>query len=481
LKQKVTDAPDQQPQRSEAERISILQPQPNSPARFAKAGIISLLVLIGSLLLLFSSLLISSLPQLATTQAKQSPGTVTVHHSASSIPALTPIPTNGQTPNLTATPQPLFIPNNTVLPPLALPGTHNVIYESMNNLYVVSTDTGQVQQISASGYVYNEAVRPILTPSGQLLYSGNGLWMTTIFNGTPTRIADLAPNQVITSMALSNDGTTIAWSTEPADGNGVIDIYAGQIGSTQIVYEQQATNCPCFRIFSFMNGTGKKGDTTLLLSDDRGSHEAVQYGLWTLDLTKDSATPQLLLNEDPQQGPLTLTSSGNTLLYSSSEGLVPIPSDQSVPTDVASLTYANSLNLAALAGQPLTMSNTQVLLSEQYNLNNIADYHWITTPLFTRDGHTLVYVEFSSDAQNPYDRHSAIYTVQLTGSGSHLHASKSALFATSTARLIELGPWINNSILTFYSDGMLYAVDIKSGAVTALAQTQGYARIVAAQ
>jgi hypothetical protein len=282
-------------------------------------------------------------------------------------------------------------------------------------------------------------------------------------------------------MALSNDGTTIAWSTEPADGNGIIDIYAGQIGATRLVYEQQATDCPCFHIFSFMNGPGKKGDTTLLLTDDRGSHEAVQYGLWTLDLTTNSAKPQLLLDEDPQQGPLILNPSRDVLLYSSSEGLAPIPSDQSVPTDVAALTYANSLNLAVLSGQPLTMSNMQVVLPEQHNLNNTANYHWVTTPLFTRDGRTLVYVEFSSDAHDPYDRHSAIYTVQLTGSGNHLHASKPMLLATSSANLIELGPWINDSILTFYSDDMLYAMDIKSGAVTALAQTQGYARIVAAQ
>jgi hypothetical protein len=480
----VSDAPEQQPQpapqQSEAEHVSTLQPLPNQSPGFSKASIISLLALVGLLLLLFSSLFISSLLQLATGQAKQNSGVATIQHPATSTPALTPTPTGNQNLNLTAAP-PLFLPNNTVQPPLNIPGDHFVIYESKNNLYVVSTATGQVQLIHTSGYVYNEAVRPILTPSGQILYSGNGLWLTNIFNGTPTRIADLAPNQVITSMALSSDGTTIAWSTEPADGNGIIDIYAGQIGTTQLVYEQQATDCPCFRVFSFMNGVGKNGDATLLLTDDRGSHEAVQYGLWTLDLTAIAATPQLLLDEDPQQGPLLLTPSGNTLLYSSSEGLAPIPSDQSVPTDVASLTYANSLDLATLGGKPLTMSNTQVVLPAQHNLNNIADYHWVTTPLFTLDGRTLVYVEFSSDAQAPYDRHSAIYTVQLTGSGSHLHASTPALLATSTARLIELGAWINNSILTFYSDGILYAMDIKSGAVTALAQTQGYARIVAAQ
>ena len=484
MKQKVSDAPEQQPQSatrsSEEERISILQSPLNQSARFPKAGIVFLLALVGLLLLLFSSLFISSLPQLAVDQTKHGPGTATIQQAATSTPTLTPTPTGTQNPNLTAA-SPLFLPNNTVQPPLNLPAGHYVIYESKNNLYVVSTDTGQIQLIATTGYVYSEAVRPILTPAGQLLYSGNGLWLTSIFNGTPTRIADIAPNQVITSMALSSDATTIAWSTEPADGNGVIDIYAGQIGAAQLVYEQQATDCPCFRIFSFMNGVGKNGDTTLLLTDDRGSHEAVQYGLWTLNLTAIAATPQLLLDEDPQQGPLVLSPSGNTLLYSSTEGLAPIPSDQSVPTDVASLTYANSLNLAALSGKLLTTSNTQVVLSAQHSLNNIADYHWVTTPLFTLDEQTLIYIEFSSDAQAPYDRHSAIYTVHLSGSGSHLHASKPALLATSTARLIELGAWINNSILSFYSDGILYALDIKSGAVTALAQTQGYARIVAAQ
>ena len=439
-----------------------------------------MLVLIGLLLLVFSSLLILSLPQLAASQTTHGPGTVKTHQPANNTPALTPPPTDDQSQYLVTTP-PLFMPNDTTVPPLTLPGGHYVIYEWMNNLYVVSTGSGQTQLIPTEGYVYNDAVRPILTPSGQLLYSGDGLWLTNIFNGTPTRIADLAPNQIITSMALSKDGTTIAWSTEPVDGDGVIDIHAGLIGTTQVVYEQQATNCPCFRIFSFMNGLGRQGDTTLLLTDDRGSHEAVEYGLWTLDLTTASATPQLLLVEAPQQGPLALTPSGNALLYSSSEGLAPVPSDQSVPTDIASLTYANSLDLAALSGQPLRMSSSQVVLPEQHDLNNTAAYHWVTTPLFTPDMHTLVYVEFSSDAQDPYDRHNAIYTVQLTGSATSLHASEPVLLATSTDNLIELGAWINDSILTFYSDDMLYALDIGSGAVTTLAQTDGYARIVAAE
>ena len=60
-------------------------------------------------------------------------------------------------------------------------------------------------------------------------------------------------------MALSNDGTMIAWSTEPVDGTGNIDIYAGPLAAPTIVYEQPALDCPCFRIFSFANGVGRTG------------------------------------------------------------------------------------------------------------------------------------------------------------------------------------------------------------------------------
>jgi hypothetical protein len=150
-----------------------------------------------------------------------------------------------------------------------------------------------------------------------------------------------------------------------------------------------------------------------------------------------------------------------------------------VPSDVATLSYANGLDLAALSGSPLALGKSQVVLSEQHDLSNTADYHWVTTPIFSPDAHTLVYVEFSSDAQEPYDRHSAIYTVQLSGSGTHLTIARPVLVATSTARLLELGPWFNNHILTFYGDGILYAFDIKTGALTTLVNAGTYARIIA--
>ena len=364
---------------------------------------------------------------------------------------------------------------------LQLPGGHSIIYEQQNNLYMVSTSGGLPQLLPTPGYAYSEAVRPLLTPTGQLLYAGNGLWLADIFSGTSTQVAALAPDRMITSMAISNDGTTVAWSTESIDGNGSTDIYAGSLVDPGLVYQQIDAGCPCFRVFSFMNGTGKQGDTTgdttLLLTDSQGSHEGVQYGLWSLDLTAPApVVPQPLLDENSLQGPLALAPHGNILLYSPAEGVVPYPTDASIPVDIAALTYANSLNLATLGVQPPTMSTSQVVLPGQRNLSNSAAYHWVTTPMFTPDAHTVVYVEFSSDSQSPFDRHSALYTVQISGSGT---AAKPRLLATSSALLIELGAWLNDHIVTFYADGALYALDIHTGAVTTILQTATYAHIIA--
>jgi hypothetical protein len=442
--------------------------------RLTKAGILSLLILVSLLLLLFSGQLVLSLlqPNNGRLVAASTITTPTVHGSKK----VTPTPTQNLV-TATSTSSPFFTPNNVMLPPLQLPAGYSFIYEQENNLMVVSS-SGDSRIIPAQGYVYNEAVPPILTPSGQIIYSGNGIWMTDISSGTTTQIADLSAGQVITSMALSKDGKMIAWSTEPADGTGTIDIHAGPLAAPSVVYEQSALDCPCFRIFSFMNGSGSQADNTLLLTDDRGSHEAVQYGLWSLDLTQTPATPEAILDENPQKGPLALTPYGSGLLYSADEGAVPVPTDKSVPADIAALSYANSLNLTTLNGSVPARGASQVILAEQDNLSNSAQYHWVTTPIFSPDAHTLAYVEFSSDSQEPYDRHNAIYTVQISGSGTHLHAGKPHLVATSTDLLVELGPWFNNHIITFYGDGILYAMDIQSGALTSLAQPGTYARIL---
>jgi len=465
------------------------QPQGTQPpdrhARFSMTSIVLLLALVSILILSSSILLVISVvqgvnPQVAhVATSTSSTSSTSARNSTRSAQTLTPSVTGGTALTPTVTP-PIFAPNNVALPPLQLPPDHYVIYEQQNNIYLISSTGGTPQVITTPGYVYSQAVRPILTPNGQLLYSGDGIWLTDIFGSTPMHIADVPTNQVLTSLVLSSDGTTIAWSTEPASGNGVIDIFAGPLTAPTKVYEQPSTTCPCYRVFAFMNGNGKQSDTTLLLTDGQQSHGAVQFGLWSFDLTNAlSATPQQLMNVSTQQGPLALEPFGNVLLYSSYEGEVPIPSDNSVPGDIAVLKYPNSLDVTTLDGQPLHLDSSQVVLPEQHQLLNTAAYHWVTTPVFTPDGHTLIYVEFSSQGQAPFDRSSALFAVHLTGSGKNLRVSKPQLLATSSTTLLELGAWLNNHILTFYGDDALYALDVQSGEVTTIVQTGAYARIVA--
>ena len=464
------------PPKQRLKRISQPLPDAHVGIRFTKAGVFSLLILIALLLLLFSGQLLVSLFQVNGSHVKAV--TTSTHQN--------PIPKSKNSSTVTPTPtqdldaaSPIFTPGNASLTPLQLPAGYAVIYQQTNGLYIVSSSDTVSHKTPASGYIYSEAVPPILTPSGQLLYSGNGIWLMDPSGETSTQIAALPPGQVISSMALSNDGTKIAWSTEQVDGTGNIYIYAGPLADPAIVYEQPALDCPCFRIFSFANGAGPQANTTLLLTDDRGSNEAVQYGLWSLDLTQTPAMPRSILDENPQQGPLALTPNGNSLLYSSNEGAVPVPTDSSVPTSIAALSYANDLNLTTLSASSLTPGTSQIVLEKQDDLSNSAQYHWVTTPLFSPDAHTLAYIEFSSDSQDPYDRHSALYAVQISGSGALIHAGKPRLIATSTEHLMELGAWFNNHIITFYSDGFLYAMDLQTNALTTLVQTNTYANIVA--
>ncbi len=470
MAQQVSNPPE--PKDEEKSRIS--EPRPVQPRRFSSTGIIILLVLISLLIISSTSLLLPNLVQVYTHPESFTAVSPTAKAQSTHAGPLTPTPTIGQNVTPTATP-PIFTPNNTAAPSLQLPSEHEIIYEQQNNIYMISsTGSGTPQALYTPGYIYNRAVRPILTPSGQLLYSGDGIYLMDIFGGTPEKIAALAANQVVTSLVLSSDGTTIAWSTEPASGDGVIDLYAGPLATPGKVFEQSSSNCPCFRIFTFMN------DKTLLLTDGQQSHEAIQFGLWALDISNPlNTTSHSLLDENSAQGPLALAPYGNVLLYSSYEGQVPKPTDGSVPDDMAVLKYANSLKVTTLNGQPLKMDISHVLLEEQHELHNSAAYHWVETPVFTMDGHTLIYVEFSTQTQPPYDRSNALFIAKISGSGKHLRVSNPQLMATSNANLLELGPWFNNHILTFYGDGSLYAMDIQTGAVATIVQTGVYARIIA--
>lgn len=390
----------------------------------------------------------------------------------------TPVPTINPT---LVSEVPFSPPDNAPISVLQLPAGHMLIYEDQNGIYLIPGTGGTPQQLTTPGYLYNQAVRPILTPTGQLLYSGTGgIWLINIFNGLTTQVATLAPNQVITAMALSSDGTTIAWSTQAANGSGVIDVFAGSLTAPVKVFEQSFAHCPCLRVFGFLNGKGKQGNSMLLLTDSQQSYEAIQYGLWSLDLTAPplSAQPSLLLPENTSQGPLALAPYSNILLYSSYEGDIPVPTDGSVPTDIGTLTYPNSLDATTLDGRPLKTDVTQTILQEQHDLPNSAEYHWITTPVFTPDGHSIIYVEFSSLSQPPYDRSSAIFIASISGTGKSLRIGKPQLLLTSTARLVELGGWFSNNILTIYADHTLYALNLQHDTIAAIIHTDTYARMI---
>lgn len=474
----VSDSPEQKQEQGEQQPIA--RPLPDRHAHLSKAGIISLLSLIGMLLILITGMLIRDPSQLSPQATLPTPTTTNV----AATPTGTHAPTPTATPQVTASPTPVppvFTANGQAIPSLQLPPGHFVLYEQENNIYMVSSGGGLPQAIPTPGYVYSPAVRPILTPQGQLLYAGDGVWITDIFDGTPRQIARIGVDQVITSLALSADGSTVAYTVESANGRGTIELYAGLLSSPALVYQQTTDNCPCFRVFSFLYGQGKKGNTTLLLADSQNSLNGVQYGLWTMDLTRSSVdTPTQLLDEDSLQGPLLMAPYSNLLLYSSNEGTVPVPTDESVPSDIASLSYANNLQLTNISGNPLSLSTSQIVLPEQHNLSSPADYRWEATPVFSPAGNTLIYVEFSSNPQAPFDRVSAVYEVQLSGTGSHLRVSLPQLLVTSTAHLLELGPWFNSHILTFYADGTLYALDTQSRTATTIVQTNAYARIIAA-
>lgn len=470
MSQQVSNPPE--PKDEEKPRIS--KPLPVQPGRFSSTGIVILLVLISILIISSTSLLLPNLVQVYTQTNSSADVSSSATAQSKHAVSLSPTPTTGQNVTPTATP-PIFTPNNTTAPSLQLPSGHEIIYEQQNNIYMMSSTGGETPQVlSTPGYIYNRAVRPLLTPSGQLLYSGDGIYLMDLSGGTPEKIAALAANQVITSLALSSDGKMAAWSTGPASGNGVIDLYAGPLATPGKVFEQSSSTCPCFRIFAFMD------NTTLLLTDGQQSHEAIQFGLWALDISNPlNTTAQPLLDGNSPQGPLALAPYGYVLLYSSYEGQVPKPTDGSVPDDLAVLKYANSLKVTTLDGHPLKMDTSHVLLAEQHELHNSAAYHWVETPVFTVDGHTIIYVEFSTEAQPPYDRSNALFVAKISGSGKQLRVSNAQLMATSNANLLELGPWFNNHILTFYGDGSLYAMDIQTGAVATIVQTGAYARIIA--
>ncbi len=426
-----------------------------------------LLVLVGVLFLLFTGQLFWSLSNV-------------VAQNTGALPRPTPRATSNRDVG------PLLPPGQSEAPLLTLPTGKYVVYQQQKNISLVPLTGGLAATLTTPGYVYNLAVPPIVMAAGQLIYSGDGLWITDVFSGMPRQIAAIPKGQVVTSMLLSSDGTTIAWSTEPANGVGNNTLYVGPLEKSVPVYQNDAAECPCYRFFAFLQRQGLKANSTLLLTNDRGDHRAVHYGLWSLNVSETPLEdPQPLLPGDASQGPLALSPDGTTLLYSTKQDVVPTTDDLSVPIDIAALNYANSLSLAHIGvsasnnDSDLLLQSTRVLLPEQHDLSNNAAYHWITTPTFSPDGHTLLYIVFSSDAQTPFDRHSALYMVHTTNTGGKSSVGTPQLLANSTDLFVELGAWIDNTSLTFYSDGTLYALNTSNGSVATIVKTTTYARVLA--
>ncbi len=376
------------------------------------------------------------------------------------------------------------------------PLPRSVVYEQAGQLWIVSSWGGSPQKLSTPGYTYNYAVPPLLTPSGQLLYSGDGVWLTNPFTGHPRRIASLPAGQVITSLALSQDGSQIAWSSVPAYGKGTINLYAGPLEATVLVHQQSANACPCFRVFSFLHDSASLGDKTLLLTEDRGDHDAVQHGLWIFNLNEGAAAqPRQLLASDPPQGPLALAPDDSHLLYASWEGYAPVTedsnmpngakalSDASGPTEAGTLSSANDLNIATVDTQGSKFASSQVIVPGQSPMEADAiatsAYHWITTPRFSLDGRTLAYLEFTSNVRAPFTRDTKIYTVTIDNSGTQVTLGSPKLLAVGQSGYSELGNWLDDHSLTLYINGEIYALDINHQKLTGIVQTKGYAQIIA--
>jgi hypothetical protein len=383
--------------------------------------------------------------------------------------------TGSSTSSHTSTPvhAPIQLLGGAALQALQIPAGQTIVYEDQAHIYRLETGKAP-QQLQTPGFVYNRAVPPLVTADKQLIYCGaTGIWQMGLSGGAPHQLASIAAYEVVTSLKVSKDGSTLAYSTAPANGSGTLAIYVGPLQHTQRIYQQAAHSMPSFRVFSFLGNS----NNTLLLSDDRGDHRSVWYGLWSLEVSTDPANPQqprALLLDSPLQGPLALAQDGTTVLYSSDLGFAPTPLFD-VPGDISSVTYANSLSVATIEETQKRLVNRHLLLPAQGDIANTAHYRWVDTPRFSPDGSTLVYAEFSSDkSQNDkFPRYYALYSVTTDGK------SEPQLLASVTAKYIEVGDWLNDHVVTFYANNALYALDVRNQSVAQLASTGTYARVLA--
>ncbi len=391
-------------------------------------------------------------------------------------------------PPTTPTPTPLD-PGSTIgVPPLSpisgppgkgtsphLPADIGVVYTSQKNIYLLRNDTAEPERLNAPGY--DSLVAPLLTNDGRLLYAGDGLYLADlVHNDTtpPLQIASIdTATQVIASMTISSDGQQVFWSVEPHNGNGAISFYEATItptGASQPtqIYSQPANICPCYMIFG-LGLPDANGAPTLLLTDNLGTPADQGTGLWSFDPAQQQIGPAVLA-EAQGQAPLTLSPDSTHLAFAPTTGEVPEPTDNSVPLELGSNPYGNSLSVTSWStngpGNPVS------IVSPQTNVHTISSYHWIASPVFSPDSQSLAYIQFSSDNTGPYDRHSTLYLASVDGS------SPPAPVAVFSARLVELGTWLDSHTLLLYADGGIYAIDTHTAAISLLSVAPDYSQII---
>lgn len=373
-------------------------------------------------------------------------------------------------------------PDNTPFPSSTLSTDQFLLYAQSQQITRFSPTNGERQQLITPGYQYNRAVPPLLTPSGQLIYSGNGIWITDTAFANPQQLVQLAADRMLTSLVLSQDGNSLAWSSAPRVGNGTIEIFAGPLEQTTQIYQQENTQCPCFRAFAWQQGP------VLLLTDDLGSTNQVQHGLWQLDPAHPT-TPQPILANIPPQGPLALSTQTDDpfLFYTSTYGYVPMAEDGSVPTALMTQSYANDLTLAHLDSTSLT--NAQDIIASQtmhevqvtrepvrYQSTPVTTtYHWIMTPHFSKDASLAAYIQFTTDVEAPFTRRSQLYLLNLQQGNQTLTPQLQAIQSTG---YVELAGWLNDHTLILWANNELQALDIQQGTLTTIASDQDYGQII---
>lgn len=348
------------------------------------------------------------------------------------LPTPTPVASSPTSGTGLLLPSPVIGPPGTGTPP-RVPDNIGVIYADNDGVYLLRSSDAAPEKLSTPGYA--ALVEPVLTNDGHLLYAGDGLYLLDLLQTDatpPLQIASIdKEKQVIASMAVSADGKEVFWSVEPHNGSGAISLYEAALiptGATTptLLYTQPANNCPCYMIFGLAQ-SGANGAATLLLTDNLGTPADQGTGLWTFDQNQQLIGSELLA-EDQGQAPLALSADHTLLAYAPTTGEVPEPTDGSVPAQVGSQPYGNSI--AVMSANAGASSKPVTLVPAQTNVHNFSSYHWITTPVFSSDNRSIAYIQFSSDNTGPYDRHSALYVAPTNGK------SAPKVVANFSARLV---------------------------------------------